>query len=254
MPNLIACRIASYGKYQDAGWTHLPAVGIRDVEIPVPGPEDVEAVKARLARHGLTASSVQVSCNFGEPDPLNSFVSQLDACRALGAPIALAIIRPGHLERSALWEAMRRIGDAAAERGITIALETHPDLVTNGQTAVATMRAIGHRNVRINFDTANICFYNEGADTLVELEKMIDYVVSFHLKDSFGAYRKFDFPALGRGIVPFTSVFAMMKERSFTGPYTLELEGLENVERDEAQVKRDVEDSTAYLRSIGAME
>ena len=39
----LACRLASYGDYQDAAWTHLPSLGIRHVFMNTPEPGEVEA-------------------------------------------------------------------------------------------------------------------------------------------------------------------------------------------------------------------
>ena len=32
----LACRLASYGKYQDAAWDHLPSIGVHHVFMSVP--------------------------------------------------------------------------------------------------------------------------------------------------------------------------------------------------------------------------
>jgi inosose dehydratase len=133
-------------------------------------------------------------------------------------------------------------------------LETHPNLSTNGQVSRRTMLAVGHPNVRINYDTANIYFYNEGLDTLAELNHCVDFVAGMHLKDSKGLYRTFDFPVLGQGIVDFPRVFETLRERDFRGPCTMELEVAHDVPIDEAATKARVEESVAYLRRIGAMD
>lgn len=253
MRNLIACRIASYGNYHEAAWEHLPTVGIRHLEIPAPPPEQIGEVKDRLARHGLQASSVQASFLIAENDWETAAAASLDACRALGSRLVLAIVRPGGLPREAVWPRLRDLGDAARDRGVTIMLETHPELATNGAVSRETMRAVDHANVRINYDTANIHFYNEGLDTVAELEKTAEFVAGVHLKDSRGLYRTFDFPVLGRGIVDFPRVFAILGERGFFGPYTLELEVANDVPIDETGTKKRIEESVAYLRTIGAM-
>ena len=59
MPNIIACRLASYADYQDRAWTHLPQIGIRNIEMPAPPPGEMADAKKRLADHGLTATSLQ---------------------------------------------------------------------------------------------------------------------------------------------------------------------------------------------------
>ena len=44
----LACRLASYGKYQDAAWDHLPSIGVHHVFLSVPEPGEVAAVQKRL--------------------------------------------------------------------------------------------------------------------------------------------------------------------------------------------------------------
>jgi len=61
------------------------------------------------------------------------------------------------------------------------------------------MRRINHPNVRVNFDTGNITYYNNKADVVAELKKIIDYVATVELKDHNGQDLTWNFPALGHG-------------------------------------------------------
>jgi len=253
MANRIACRIASYGKHQDAAWEHLPEVGITHMEIPAPPPDQVDAVTARLAKHGLSASSLQATILLADAAWEAASTETLDICQAMHVPLLLAIVRPGELPRDEVWQRLRRVGDIAQTRNVTLMLETHPDLATNGEVARATMLAVTHPHIRINFDTANIYFYNEGRDSLTDLAMVADWVVGVHLKDSRGLLRTFDFPVLGEGIIDFRKVFALLGERGFTGPCTMELEVAHDVDLDLAGRKQRVTNSVAYLRKIGAM-
>jgi sugar phosphate isomerase/epimerase len=144
------------------------------------------------------------------------------------------------------------MGDVAAGLGVTIVIETHPPLLTNGDLGRQTMEAINHPHVRINFDTANIYFYNENMTAVSELAKVIDYVASVHLKDTPGGYQEWNFPVLGTGVVDFPEIFKMLDDRGFAGPFTMELEGTQGVDFDEAGQLRYIADSVAYLRRIGA--
>ena len=45
----------------------------------------------------------------------------------------------------------------------------------------------------------------------------------------------------------------MLGEKGFTGPYTMELEGIRDEEITKADVEKRVEKSLAYLRSHGLM-
>lgn len=252
MPNLIACRLATYGKLQDRAWTHLPQIGIRHVEMPVPAPSEREAARKRLADHGLSASSLQASCDITRPDAVDIMRPQLEACAAFGAKVCFVSLKAGDTDRAVIWQRLRSMGDDAARLGVTVAIETHPDLATNGDIARQTMTAVNHPAVRINFDTANIYYLNQGRTTVAELDKIIDCVASVHVKDTTGGYKEWDFPTLGTGVVDFPTVFRKLGARGFTGPYTIELEGTEGIELDEAGQLAYVADSVKYLRTIGA--
>jgi len=41
----LACRLASYGKYQDAAWNHLSSIGVHHVFLSVPEPDEIAAVQ-----------------------------------------------------------------------------------------------------------------------------------------------------------------------------------------------------------------
>jgi sugar phosphate isomerase/epimerase len=108
--------------------------------------------------------------------------------------------------------------------------------------------------VRVNFDTANVYYYNRDVDAVTELKKLIEYVASVHLKETNGQYETWHFPALGKGVVDFPEIFRLLNARGFYGPFTMELEGIKGEEWDEAATIQCVADSVAYLRRIGAMK
>lgn len=253
MNNLIACRIASYGKFQDLAWSHLPTIGIRHVEMPAPDPGEIDDTRKRLADHGLQASSLQGKCQIAKPDVADDMRTQLYACSELGAKILFLSVKKGDTPEADAWDRMREIGELARVEGVTVVMETHPDLVTNGDVGRATMEAINHPNVRINYDTANVYYYNEGIDSVTEMNKLIEFVGAVHLKETDGGFKSWHFPALGKGMVDFPKVFQTLAARGFRGPYTLEIEGIAGIEWDEAAQLASIADSVAYLRTIGVM-
>lgn len=251
--SIIACRLASYTPFEAVAYEHLAALGIRFVEIPIPGPDDFDRVCAALKRHGLSASSLHAECDVRRPDVAQQVEHQMPAFAALGAKVMFTSTNAGDLPLETAYSRLREAGTVAAAYGVTIALETHPDLVTNSATALATMRGVEHPNVRINFDTANIYFYNEDVDGVAELHRMTDYVAAVHLKDTDGGFRHWHFPALGRGIVRFHDIFAELDAAGFAGPYTLELEGVEGETKTERSVCDRVAESVGYLRALGRL-
>ena len=247
----LACRLANYGPYEEAAWTHLPSIGIRYVFMDVPEPDQVEAVQKRLADHDLTAVVLRGNANFADASCLDSLAVQLQTCRKMG--VKYMFLSPKHqgLDKQAVYDRLRRAGDIARQHGVTIALETHPDLGTNADVHLETMRQVHHPNVRVNFDTGNLSYYNEHIDVAAELTKIIDYVATVEIKDHTGQYQTWNFPALGKGVVTIPAVLRILRGHRYAGPITIEIEWVQGTEISEADRKKDIADSVSYLRSLG---
>lgn len=253
MNHTISCRIASYGKFQERGWSHLPEIGVTNVEIPVPKADEFDAIQAKLKKHGLTATSLQGSVDINAEDAVAVMTPQLETCKKMGTRFCFLSVKAGDGDKNAAYSKLKQIGDVAKANDVTVVLETHPDLITNGDIAAQTMKAVSHPNVLVNYDTANVHYYNEGVDSVEELKKVIDYLGAVHLKDSGGGFKEWHFPTLGEGVVDFPKVFELLDAKGFTGPYTMELEGVRGVEFDEQGQCDYIAKSVDYLKQIGAM-
>ena len=249
--NVIACRFSNFRPFEDRALEWIAAAGLKHVEIMVPPPDCIDATSAELRKYGLTASSMHGQCDLQQPDAARQVAGHMPALKALGCRILFLAVQRDKLPVETAYERLRHAGDIAAQNGITIVLETHPDLVTNGDVALETMRGVNHPNVRINYDTANVYFYNHNIDSVVEVRKIAPYIASVHVKDTDGGYRHWHFPALGEGIVDFPAIFQELDQRGFTGPYTLEIEGIEGEDKTEELVNQRVRDSIAYLHRLG---
>ncbi len=250
---IIACRTSSYAPFTALAYEHLAELGIRFVEIPVPPPDEVDATRAALQRYGLSASSMHGECEVARPDIAGQIAAQMPTFAAFGTRTMFVSVKAGQTPLATAYERLREAGAVAGQHGVTIVLETHPDLVTSAEIGLATMRAVSQPNVRINYDTANIYFYNRDVDGVEELRRVAPYVGAVHLKDTDGGYRHWHFPALGRGIVRFAEVFRILDEAGFSGPCTLELEGLEGETRTERLVCDRIAESVGYLRGLGRL-
>ena len=89
---------------------------------------------------------------------------------------------------------------------------------------------------------------------VAELKKIIDYVATVELKDHGGGPRTWDFPALGQGKIDFPGVLRVLKEHGYSGPITIEVEGVEGKPWNEAQTKQAIADSVAYLRKLAPFQ
>jgi len=246
----LACRLASYGKYQDAAWDHLPSIGVHHVFMSVPKPEDMPNIQKRLDDHQLKPLVIRGQADLGQPGCVDELAVQLATCEKLGVRYLFLSPRHTGVDKEVAYERLRRAGDIARKHGVVISLETHPDLGTNGDAHLETMRRVNHPNVRVNFDTGNITYYNAGADVVAELKKVIDYVATVELKDHGGRPKTWDFPALGRGKIDFAGVLRILKENGYAGPITIEVEGVEGIPGDEGQTKQAVADSVTFLRKL----
>jgi sugar phosphate isomerase/epimerase len=250
----LACRLSCYGKFADAAWEHLSALGVRHVFAPVPEPDAEAAFRAKLAAHGLTPLVLGGKLDLSRLDPIADLEPQLAACERMGVHHLFLSPRHEGVERERAYARLREAGDAAKRHGVTLVLETHPDLGTNADVQLQTMRRVDHPNVRVNFDTGNISYYNPGADAVAELEKILPYVATIELKDHDRQPRSWFFPALGRGRTDLAGVVKLLRARGFRGPFTIEIEGIEGQTWDETQTREAVAASVAFLRNLGGFD
>ena len=251
--SIIACRPYSYAPFLDVAYEHLASLDVRHVEIEVPAAEQLQATREELDRHGIQASSLQGVFDVSRADPADQIAGQMPACEALGASLLFLSVKAGETPLDTVYGRLREAGQVAAEHHVTIVMETHPDLITNGTVARATMEGVNHPNVRVNFDTANVYYYNKGVDGAEELRKIAEYVAAVHLKETDGGFERWCFPALGRGIVKFPEVFDVLDAGGFAGPCTLEIEGIEGETKTERLVCDRIAESVGYLRGLGRL-
>lgn len=252
--NLLACRLASYGKFQEVAWTHLPSIGVRHIEMPVPATDQIAATREKLARHGLTVVMFTGKTDLSQPGCVDELAAQLTTCEKMGVKLLFLSAKLRGETAEVVCDRLKRAGEIARLHGVTITLETHPELATNAEVARRTMGHISHSNVRINFDTGNIYFYNEDVDAISQARRLMSSIVSVHLKETDGTFGSWHFPALGKGVVDFTALMRLFNEHHFYGPFIMELEGIKGVELDEEQTKQMVADSVAHMRSIAEFE
>ncbi len=246
----LAVRMANYGKYEAGGWAHLQSLGVKYVFMSVPKPEDVPAAQKKLAEHGLTPVVMRGDTDLSKDEAVQDLAAQCATCRRMGVQYMFLSPKRRGVEKDVIFARLREAGEAARREGVTIALETHPDLGTNGDVHVATMQAINHPNVRVNFDCANITYYNKDTDAVAELRKVLPYLATVEVKDHNGQFETWNFPALGRGVVDIRGVVKLLKDNHYRGPITIEVEGVQGVERTEAQIQADIAESVEYLRKV----
>jgi sugar phosphate isomerase/epimerase len=250
LPFAISCRPASYAPYLTDAFQHLPELGVEHIEIDCPQPGQSAEVEQALKTSGLRPTTVALPNELVSAEDYGDRFSRCtEFAAAWGARLLFASVNSSHLGREETFRRLRELGDLAAARGMTICLETHPDLVTNGDVGAATMRELAHPAVKINFDTANLYYYNRDVDAVGELRKVVATVASVHVKDTGGGYKEWDFPAIGEGVVDFPGVLKVLAEHGYGGPLTLEIEGVQGEKLTRDQVHQRVANSVENLRN-----
>jgi L-ribulose-5-phosphate 3-epimerase len=251
MKRIISCFTNSYGPSGvRAAVERIRGAGIDHLELALRGhnfgglviPESaviteqndeatVEAFRDLLGRHGVRISG----CNVGGADIRTREGVELTerrirfAARWFGVSICVSGAgQPADAEeRRTIVGSLRRLGDAAREVGSTLAIETHKGPTQNATAMLALMEDVDHPQVRLNFDTGNIAYYNPGADPCDELDLVKDLVRNVHVKDNRGGFEDWYFPAVGDGgSVDFVRVRESLDGVGFLGPYTIEIEGI----------------------------
>jgi L-ribulose-5-phosphate 3-epimerase len=277
MNRILSCFTNSYGP--DGVWVaaeRIQGAGIDHIELALRGhnfgglviPESAvltektdDATAEKFCAH-LRAHGVKVSgCNVGGADIRTRDGVELTLRRIQFAKrwfdVAVVVSGAGQpadaAERRLVIEHLREIGDTAGALGITVALETHKGPTQNADAMLALMAEVSHPHIRLNFDTGNIAYYNQGVDSVTELTRVAHLVRNVHVKDNRGGYEDWYFPALGEGgAVNFRKVREILDDAGFTGPYTIELEGIGGEPEPGLEVRQErIAQSVRHLRACG---
>lgn len=251
---MLSCRMGSYGPFELHAFEHLSGIGVKFLEYPLPTSDKAAEVLDDL----LQEFDLKIGSFHADFDPLDArkFETQsqlaIDMATKFNVQVLFTSIKgnANMKNNKKLFEQLRVLGDRVQEKSIKVCLETHPELVKNGKVGKQTMEAINNEGIRINFDTANMYYYNKGIDSAKELDHVINYVGSVHLKDTDGKYKSWCFPALGEGVVKFPEIIKKLNDHGFFGPWTMEIEGKKGETLTLELAKKRVEDSVTYLRSI----
>lgn len=212
-------------------------------------------VQDLLERSGLIPFSMSGHTNLMDPDRIGDFVNNIRLAHFFGCDYIVSSIGEAHLEDKAVAsnrvvaDHIRDLVPYLEKYNMKLVLEVHGD---HGSGAILKeiCALVGSERVLINYDTANAIFYGD-VDVLADLAGCMDQVGYLHLKEKAGGRREWDFPALGKGYVPFPALFQMMDDAGNLSPYSLEIEFTQSGPKDLAEINQAVMDSANYLRQQG---
>lgn len=234
--------------------------------------------KSLLVRGGFRTDAVDVFGNTGYPGSDVFIKRRIDFAAALGSNLIVLGCHNKSLShigqtscgeeseeakaaRRYIYAMLRDVGDYGKPRGVRIALEIHAGVTATVDEALRTMAEVNRDNVGINFDTANILYYDDSLDTAgaaKALRRLAKHVFHVHLKDIRRGKTRSEhvLPRLGTGEVNLRQVFDILHESGFYGPFSFEVEtfhgGTES--NDIFRYQEDLVASIEYLRGIGEFE
>ena len=197
-----------------------------------------------------TPQTIQKTGGFGNPDTraerIERFRWAIDRTIQLGLSDICChggfIPEPGNPDRSSFLQTLATVGGIAADKGITLALETGQE---SADLLRLTLDELKMDNVKVNFDPANMRLYDMG-DPIQALDILGPDVRSVHLKDANrpkvpGTWGE-EVP-LGQGQANIPMFVKKLKEIGYSGPLVIEREVGNQQER-----LRDVAHGVRYLR------
>jgi len=170
------------------------------------------------------------------PDELEALKAHLPQVRKLGADrmrICAASMNYAHTPRDEIFAnvipMLRDAAQAAAEHGVTLALENHIDFTSADMVHI--LETVDSDHLRVNFDTGNtIRLFEDPVDAAARLAP---YTVSTHTKDIATRVRGGS-PAenftwwpscpIGEGVIDMPGVIAALNDGGFAGCLSVEID------------------------------
>jgi sugar phosphate isomerase/epimerase len=154
-------------------------------------------------------------------------------------------------DESAFMANIGALADHAAALDIMLGLEVHGEITSSGAKAAAMIQRINRPNVRVNYDTANVEYYDNGTKAVDDLPAAVPYLVSCHIKDHIGGAREWNFPAPGEGEVDFARILQIMQAGGYTGPLSVEIEFTSAGFPALSEINRSMRSAHDYLVGLG---
>jgi len=221
---------AGYG-YAALGTTHAGEPAL-DIDA---GETAAVAVKDQFAKAGLDLVMMFALLHAEQEDGIEQYKRRIDQAAAAGVPLLLGTGTWGYAKwpdekhtpeklaelNAAMVEAMKPVGDYAAEKGITIVLKPHTGNTETGAACLKLMQEIDCPAVQVCYDAGNVRFY-EGVDPHEDVLVIRDYVKAVCIKDHRGERAEAVFPCPGDGDIDHRRLLQPLANLSWTVPLAVE--------------------------------
>lgn len=231
-PRIIEGRMSILDWVRMAKECRLDAVDISTMFVKNHTPIYLNALRRDLESHSMTITMVTTYPDFSHPDRVQR-ERELDYLRHdmaiasfLGAKYVRIVAGQSHpttpLEEGKRWvvELFKKAVQISDGYGIQLVYENHstpgawqyPDFSYATEIFLYIAKAIQETGIRINFDTANPIAF--GDDPIPILQEIVSMIETVHAADTGEKGRLSPVP-IGKGLVPFTDIFRILKQNGF---------------------------------------
>ena len=258
MENIISCLTNAYHNFplEDA-LRGISRAGFHYAELLAEptGPHHIhpdmplKPLKQKLAKNCLKVSSLSAPANFLQDEGREYFKRCLKLGKELNATVVNTPVGEpkNEKETKTVLKNLKNASSSAESLGIIMALETHGDIISTGRKVLEIVNELDSSAVKINYDTANVVFYGN-VNPEDDLPLVVSHVAHLHIKDKRGGYKKWDFPALGKGRINLPAIFRILHSAYYRGPLSVEIEFTPAGSKDSKEVDEAVRQSFAYLK------
>lgn len=135
---------------------------------------------------------------------------------------------------------------------LDLVLELHGSFAT-GKSLRSIVKSVNNKHIHINYDSGNALFWGglEVDEMLKDFKDNVELVSYMHLKDKLDKKNVWNFPALGKGYIPFKDILNILNDNNNDATLCVEIEFTENGVKDVEEVDKALLDSATHLKQLG---
>lgn len=223
--------------------------------------EYLKKLRTLMSQYNLSGVSFSGHLDLTQADVVPLFKKRMHFAKELGARIINT--NAGPLERiDTFYRNIVPIARYAEEIGLTVAVESHGDIINEASRSAKVIERIGSVWVRINYDFANVFVFSDGRiKPEDDFSHCIKYCSHLHLKDVILKNNLWQFCAIGKGMIDYAKIFRLIAKYELRLPMSLELplrltakrgqslKKLEHVPSIE-KINKTILDSMTYVRAL----
>ena len=188
---------------------------------------NADRIATCLEKHNLPCLSFSAHMDLTKDQAVNIFNKRMVFARMLGARYIVSNAAPLQ-NRNQFMANIVELGQAAAELGMTIALENpgdgKPNVIDTAEQGARVIDEIGLDSVKLNYDAGNLishCF--EKVKPEEDYRHAISQTLHYHIKDVDRQGDSWGFTEIGRGMIDYQNILKEVAADPRPLPLSLEI-------------------------------